>query len=428
MPGTMHWFAWLALLLIVVRWLAQTGLEYLNERHVRAHAGEVPAAFRDTMDRATYGRAVEYTLAKIRFGQWEMRWNLLVLLAVLFSGVLPRAWEAWTSWAGTSAWASATGLLLAGTALALPNLPLDWWSQFRLEQRFGFNNSTQVTWFLDRVKGFLLAAVLGLPLLTLLLKLVTWTGATWWIWGWAIFLGFQLLMLFLAPVVIMPLFNKFTPLADGTLRERLLALAERTGFKAQSIEVMDGSRRSHHANAFFTGVGRFRKIVLFDTLISQLGEAELEAVLAHEIGHYRLRHIPRLIAWSAILMLGGFAVIAWLAGQPWFFAAFGFATPSLPIAFLLFALLADTATFWFSPLSHVLSRRFEYQADRFAAEAVGAAPPLVVALRKLHEKNLSNLTPHPLYSRFYYSHPTLLEREAALNALTISRPPPPQPL
>lgn len=415
----MHGFAWLALVLILTRWFAQTVLEVLNQRHVEAHAGEVPAAFRDTMDPATYRRAAEYTLAKIRFGYWETGWSTLVLLAVLFSGVLPRAWEVWTAWAGTSAWASAAGLLLAGTLLALPNLPFDWWAQFRLEQRFGFNNSTQGTWWLDRVKGFLIAAALGLPLLTLLLKLVSWTGASWWIWGWGIFLAFQLLMLFLAPVVIMPLFNKFTPLAEGTLRQRLLALAERTGFRAQSIEVMDGSRRSHHANAFFTGVGRFRKIVLFDTLISQLGEPELEAVLAHEIGHYRLRHIPRLIAWSAVLMLGGFAVVAWLAGQEWFFAAFGFSAASLPVAFLLFSLLADTATFWFSPLNHVLSRRFEYQADRFAAEAVAAASPLVVALRKLHEKNLSNLTPHPLYSRFYYSHPTLLEREAALAALRL---------
>jgi STE24 endopeptidase len=324
------------------------------------------------------------------------------------------AWEGWQGWAGAGPWASAAGLFAGGIALSLPGLPLEWWQQFRLEQRFGFNTSTQGTWWMDRAKGVLLGAALGIPLITLLLKIVDWTGGAWWIWGWAAMTGFQLLMLVLAPVLILPLFNRFTPLPDGTLKERLMALAERTGFRARSIEVMDGSRRSRHANAFFTGLGRFRKIVLFDTLISQLTEPELEAVLAHEIGHYRLRHVPKMLASSVSLTLAGFAAVAWLAGQPDFFHAFGFAAASMPVAFLLFALLSETATFWFSPLGHVMSRRFEYQADAFAAKAVGSRAPLVDALRKLHEKNLANLTPHPLYSGFHYSHPTLLEREAAL--------------
>jgi STE24 endopeptidase len=357
---------------------------------------------------------VEYTLARNRFGSIELTWSTLVLFVVLFSGILPAAWNHWISLAGTSAWAGAAGLFLGGVILSLPSLPLDWWQQFRLEQRFGFNTTTLGTWIVDRIKTLALAAALGIPLIAFLLKLVEWTGSLWWLWGWGALMVFQGIMLVLAPVVIMPLFNKFTPLPDGTLKARLLDLARRTGFVASSIEVMDGSRRSRHANAFFTGLGKFRKIVLFDTLISQLGEPELEAVLAHEIGHYRLRHIPKLLAWSAVMTLGAFAAIAWLAGEPRFFAAFGFTATSVPVALLLFTLLSEAVTFWFSPLSHILSRRFEYQADAYAAQAVGEFQSLVRALRKLHEKNLSNLTPHPLYSGFYYSHPTLLEREAAL--------------
>jgi len=414
----MHGFALLALILILVRTAAQAWLEWINRRHVLAHADAMPAAFRNTLDPETYRKAVNYTLAKNQFSQVELAWGTAMTLAVLFSGVLPALWATWTAWAGTSSWASAAGLLAFGMLLALPGLPLEWWSQFRLEERFGFNTTTLSTWILDRVKGSILGALIGVPLLTLLLQLVTWTGDAWWIWGWGVFLAFQVLMLVLAPILILPRFNKFTPLPDGTLKDRLIALAQRTEFQARSIEVMDGSKRSRHANAFFTGLGRFRKIVLFDTLISQLGEEELEAVLAHEIGHFRLRHIPKLFLWSAVMTLVGFAAIAWLARQTWFFEAFGFATPSLPVAFLLFALLADTATFWFTPLSHRLSRRFEYQADAFAARAMNHHEPLIGALRKLYEKNLSNLTPHPLYSGFYYSHPTLLERETALRQST----------
>jgi STE24 endopeptidase len=229
----------------------------------------------------------------------------------------------------------------------------------------------------------------------------------WWLWAWGAILAFQLLMLVLAPILILPLFNKFTPLPEGSLRERLLALAERTGFRARGIQVMDGSKRSRHSNAFFTGFGRFRKIVLFDTLIEQLQESELAAVLAHEIGHYKKGHIPKSL-------LAAFYVLAWLARQDWFYRVFGFEPGHLAPAFLLFGLLAGTVTFWLTPLANAWSRRFEYQADAFAARAMGESTSLVGALRKLNEKNLSNLTPHPLFSGFHYSHPTLLERERAL--------------
>jgi STE24 endopeptidase len=305
-------------------------------------------------------------------------------------------------------------LWLAGAAMAIPGLPLDWYAQFSLEQRFGFNTSTPATWWMDRLKALLLALLLGYPLLVLILKIVDWTGALWWLWAWAALMSVQLLLLVLAPVLIMPLFNKFTRLPEGGLRNRLLELARRTGFKAGNIQVMDGSKRSRHSNAFFTGFGRFRKIVLFDTLIEQLDEPELEAVLAHEIGHYKKKHIVRFLAVSAAMSLAGFYVLSILAQQPWFYDAFGLGSGNLAVGLLLFGLLSGLVSFWLSPLINFWSRRFEYQADAFAAAATQNAQPLVTALRKLNQKNLSNLMPHPLYSGFHYSHPTLLEREAAL--------------
>jgi STE24 endopeptidase len=401
-------------ILILARLGAELWLSRLNARYVRSHANEVPEAFRAIIDEPAYKKSVAYTLAKSRFGNLEDAFNTAVLLLVLFSGILPWMFGWFTGGLGESAWAMAAFLLAAGLALSLPGWPLDWYAQFRLEQRFGFNTSTQKTWWADRFKALLLAVALGYPLLALILKLVQWTGAWWWLWAWAALLAFQFLMLVLAPVLILPWFNKFTPLPDGELRERLFDLARRTRFRAQSIQLMDGSKRSRHSNAFFTGFGRFRKIVLFDTLVQQLTAPELEAVLAHEIGHYRRRHIPKLLACSAAGSLAGFWVLSLLARQDWFYRAFGFAPGNVAPALLLFALLAGTVTFWFSPLLHGWSRRYEYQADAFAAEAMNGAESLVSALRKLNEKNLSNLTPHPLYSGFYYSHPTLLEREQAL--------------
>ncbi len=406
-------FVWL---LIVARWAAQLWLQRLNRRHVLAHAGAVPETFRHVMDEAAYARSVQYTLAKGRLEQVEATWDAAVLLAVLFSAVLPWGFQRCAAWLGCSAWAMGAFLLATGVALSLLGLPLEWYHQFRLEQRFGFNTTTPRLWWVDRLKGWLLAVGLGYPLLVLVLKLVEWTGAWWWLWAWGALLGFQLLMLVLAPVLILPLFNKFTPLPEGSLRERLLNLAARTRFRARSIQVMDGSKRSRHSNAFLTGFGHFRKIVLFDTLIQQLAEPELEAVLAHEIGHHRLKHIPKMLLLSAAGSLLGTWLISLLAGQAWFYRGFGFEPGHFASALLLFGLLDGLVTFWLWPLARWWSRRCEYQADAFAAAAMREPGPLIGALRKLSEKNLSNLTPHPFYSSFYYSHPTLLERERALRA------------
>ena len=402
------------LLLVIARWGVQLWLEQLNQRHVLAHAGAVPEAFKGVMDEATYAKSVRYTLAKGRLDQIAGTWGSVVLVAVLFSGLLPWGFHGFDQRLGSSAWAMAAFLLVTSVALSLPSLPLDWYDQFRLEERFGFNTTTQKLWWMDRLKGLLLGIVLGYPLLALMLKLVEWMGPWWWLWGWGAMLGFQLLMMVLGPVLILPLFNKFTPLPEGSLRERLLKLAERTRFRARSIQVMDGSKRSRHSNAFFTGFGGFRKIVLFDTLIQQLAELELEAVLAHEIGHFKKKHIPKTLLVSALGSLAGFWLVSLLATQEWFYRSFGFEPGSIVPALLLFGLVSGVITFWFSPVAHWWSRRNEYQADAFAAAVMSEPRSLIGALRKLNEKNLSNLTPHPLYSGFYYSHPTLLERERAL--------------
>jgi len=410
--------AWFAAGLILARLAAELWLARLNRRHVLAHASEIPPAFRRIIDEPTYKKSIAYTLAKSKFADMEDGYNMAVLIIFLFSGILPWAFHIFSHGLGQSAWTMAAFLFAAGFAMSLTGLPFDWHAQFRLEQKFGFNTTTPKIWWSDRLKGLLLAIVLGYPLLVFILKIVQWTGAGWWLWAWAALLTFQLLMSVLAPVLIMPLFNKFTPLPEGNLRERLLELAKRTQFRTKSIQLMDGSKRSRHSNAFFTGFGRFRKIVLFDTLVQQLAEPELEAVLAHEIGHYKKKHIPKMLAFSAVTSLAGFYLIFVLARQEWFYRAFGFEPGNITPALLLFGLLAGTVTFWFSPLIHWWLRRYEYQADAFAARVMSEAQSLIGALRKLNEKNLSNLTPHPFYSGFYYSHPTLLEREEALAGTT----------
>src|SRR5947207_10022163 len=413
-------FAAVVLVLILARAITELSLSRLNQRHVRARAKDVPPAFRAIIDEPTYRRSIDYTLAKSRFGDIANFFDAGLLIVVLFSGVLPWAFGRFSASFGTSTLEMAGFLFATGIALSIPGLPFAWYAQFKLEERFGFNTSSLKTWILDRTKGFLLALLLGYPLLALVLKLIEWTGANWWLWAAAVVIAFQLLLLLIAPAIIMPLFNKFTPLPEGTLRERLFALAQRTKFPSRSIDVMDGSKRSHHSNAFFTGFGRFRKIVLFDTLIAQLTEPELESVLAHEIGHYKKRHVIKMLSISIASVFVAFAAIALLARQQWFYHAFGFehhagfAAANVVPAILLFALLGGTITFWISPLVHGWSRHFEYEADAFARAAMGETQSLIQALRKLSEKNLSNLTPHPLYSSFYYSHPTLLERERAL--------------
>ncbi len=394
-------------------------LEWVNQQHVKAHSAAVPAAFTGIITPENYAKAVNYTLAKSRFEMVQLTWTSVVLAAALLTGVLPGLYHAFHG-ESASIWVVGAFLLSVGLLLSVFDLPFDWYSQFRLEERFGFNTTTIGTWCADRLKGVVLAFALGYPLVVLILKLAAWLGSSWWFWAWICMVVFQLVLMVVAPVLIMPLFNKFTALPDGALREALFALGEKAGFRARDIQVMDGSKRSRHSNAFFTGLGKFRKIVLFDTLVEQLEQDELESVLAHEIGHFKKGHIPKMMAMSFFGTLPFFYLAAVLAKEPWFLNGFGFPIGGIAPALLLIMLLAGLVTFWLSPVFHVLSRRYEYEADAFAANLLKRQQPLVAALRKLNEKNLSNLTPHPFYSGFYYSHPTFLEREAALAAIDLN--------
>ncbi|WPJ96393.1 M48 family metallopeptidase [Coraliomargarita algicola] len=394
-------------------------LDLLNVRYAQARAGEVPESFRDFIDLPTYQKSIEYTAAKTRFGIVSDLYDAAVLALVLLLGILPWFYELFSAWFGYGIWGQALVLFLVGLVLGIPSMPFDYWSTFHLEERFGFNKSTKKLWIIDKIKGTILGFAIGYPLLALLIYLVSSAGALWWVWGFAVFFLFQLVMVVAYPMFIMPLFNKLEPMEEGDLKTRLFALADRTGFKAQTILVLDGSKRSGHSNAFFSGFGRFRRIVLYDTLIEQMEPDELEAVLAHEIGHYKLGHIPKMMAMAALTSFGMFAVLGWLANADWFVQAFHFSAAQegqigiVPVL-LLFMLLSGLVTFWLSPLSSRLSRKHEYEADAFARDAMGSYAPLSQALRKLHKENLSNLTPHPIYSSFHYSHPTLVERESSL--------------
>ena len=411
----MNAFCLFVAILIVARLAVSIVLDAINRDYALRHDGSVPKGMDGFVDLETFAKSVRYTVASSRFSIFEVVYDSAVLAFFLFSGLLPWIFRELEVFVGEGVAAQSLILLVIGWLVDLPGWLTDWWHTFYLEEKFGFNKSTQRLWLADKLKGLLIGAVLMFPLMCLLLVLVR--VPLWWVWGFVCVFAFQVLLMVLYPMWIMPLFNKFTPLADGELKDRLMSLAQRTGFAAKTILVMDGSKRSAHSNAFFTGIGKSRRVVLFDTLIEQLTPEELEAVLAHEIGHYKLGHIKKMLCAGSVLTFAAFAIIGWLAGSGWFVTSFGFSFDPHRLApvFLLFSLLSGVASFWFTPLSSMFSRRHEYQADAFALRAMQNNPePLISALRKLHTKNLGNLVPHPIYSAFHYSHPTLAERENAL--------------
>jgi STE24 endopeptidase len=304
-------------------------------------------------------------------------------------------------------------VLLSG----LIDLPLEAYGTFGVEHRFGFNRMTWRLFAADTARSALLALVLGVPLATLVLWLMGAAGAAWWAWAWAAWMAFGLAMLVLFPTVIAPLFNRFEPLADEALKSRVEALLRRCGFTAKGLFVMDGSRRSSHGNAYFTGLGSAKRVVFFDTLLARLSPGEIEAVLAHELGHFRRRHLPKRLAVGALTSLAAFAVFGWLAGKPWFYTALGVTpqmdAPNDALALLLFLLVAPVFGFFATPLAARLSRRQEFEADAYACQQA-SGPDLAAALVKLHRDNASTLTPDPWYARFHYSHPPAIERLRAI--------------
>ncbi|MGZ3180807.1 MAG: M48 family metallopeptidase [Telluria sp.] len=412
-------FSWLFVVFFALTVLARWYLAQRHIAHVLRHRAAVPAAFAATVPLAAHQKAADYTVARTRFGLVQLFWSSLTLIGFTLLGGLQLLAVLLRPLGDGLAYQLA---LLATFALVagLLDLPLDYYRQFKLEERFGFNKMTPGLFWRDLGKNLLVGAALGLPLAAAVLWLMARAGALWWLYAWAVWTGFQLLVMLLFPTVIAPLFNKFTPLADGTVKERIDALLARVGFRAQGLFVMDGSKRSAHGNAYFSGFGAAKRIVFFDTLLDRLAPPEVEAVLAHELGHFKLRHIAKRLAFLFALSLGFLALLGYLKGQAWFYTGLGVA-PRLnasndALALILFLLVLPVFGFVLGPLGALASRRHEFEADAFAA-AHSDARALVSALVKMYEDNASTLTPDPLHSAFYDSHPPAAVRIGQLDRL-----------
>jgi STE24 endopeptidase len=404
---------------LVANLLTKLWLSGRQVRHVAQHRAQVPAAFAHTISLEAHQKAADYTLAKARVGVMDLGLDAITLMGWTLLGGLDLLNQVTLDWMGEGMGQQIV-LVVSFTLIGgLIGLPLSLYQTFGIEQRFGFNNTTPKLWVSDMVKGLLVGMVLGLPILWLVLWLMQAGGALWWFYTWAALVAYQLFVMWIAPNVIMPLFNKFTPLEDATLKERVTALMTRSGFTAKGFFVMDGSRRSAHSNAFFTGFGAAKRVVFFDTLLAKLNGDEMEAVLAHELGHFKHRHILKMMVTSFATSLAGLALLGWLSQQVWFYTGLG-VMPNLSgnnsaLALLLFMLVLPLFTFFVSPLSARRSRQFEFEADAYAvANSDGKA--LANALLKLYQDNASTLTPDPWYVAFYYSHPPASQRLARMAA------------
>ncbi|MBL8539348.1 MAG: M48 family metallopeptidase [Betaproteobacteria bacterium] len=385
-------------------------------RHVETHRNRVPEGFADQITLAAHDKAARYTEAKTRLHLTRVAVDALVLLALTLGGVLNWLDVAWQSLLGPGLW---SGLALIGSVvviLSVIDLPLGWYRTFRIESRFGFNQMTLALFASDLAKQALVGAVVGAPLVLAVLWLMQEMGSNWWLYVWLLWVAFSIVMLVVYPTYIAPLFNKFSPMQEGDLKHRIEALLVKCGFRSQGLFVMDGSRRSSHGNAYFTGFGRAKRIVFFDTLLSRLDPPEIEAVLAHELGHFRLHHVTKRMLLTFAVSLVFLWVLGRLMNEPWFYQGLGVSTPSTAMALLLFFLVAPVFTFLLQPIMSVYSRKHEFEADAYAAQHA-CATDLVHALVKLYKDNASTLTPDPLHSAFYDSHPPAAQRIARLQQL-----------
>lgn len=404
-------------LIFVFALLLSTGLQlWLARRHVRhieAHRAVVPPTFADAIALPAHQKAADYSVAKTRLGMISALLDAAILLLITLGGGLEALQQFWARHLSDPIWQGSALIVSLFALLALAGLPLAWYRAFVIDQRFGFNKMTAKLFIVDRIKQVALALLLGLPLLAAILWLMDAMGDNWWLYVWLVWSAFNLFVLAIFPIFIAPLFNKFVPLEDVALKTRIERLLERCGFRAQGLFVMDGSRRSSHGNAYFTGLGKSKRIVFFDTLLARLNGEEIEAVLAHELGHFKRRHVLKRIVLMFALSLAGLWLLGWLMQQQWFFSGLGVATPSTAAALALFMLVAPAFTFVLQPLGSFYSRRHEFEADAFAANTVDPSA-LVSALVKLYNDNAATLTPDPYHSAFYDSHPPAAIRIAKL--------------
>jgi STE24 endopeptidase len=416
----MHWFTGLFVLLL----LASTAVRsWLNRRQVVAvlrHRAQVPEAFAQQIDLAAHQKAADYTVAGAALNRWDVLLDAVIALVLTLGGGIDAIDRAWQPAGLAPAWHGTAVVLSTFLIVGAVGLPLSLWRTFGIEARFGFNRTTPALYAADLLKSLLLGLLLGGPLIFVILYLMQRAGELWWLYAWFVWVAFSVFITWAWPTVFAPMFNKFSPLTDAALKQRTEALLQRCGFASKGVFVMDGSRRSVHGNAYFTGVGRNKRIVFFDTLLERLQVAEVEAVLAHELGHFRLHHVRSRLILSLIMSLLGLALLGALARWPQFYTSLGVSTPSAHAALLLFMFVLPTFTYFLTPLAAWWSRKHEFEADEFAAQHADARQ-LADALVKLYRDNATTLTPDPLHSAFYDSHPPALVRIARLQSLASQR-------
>jgi STE24 endopeptidase len=409
----MHTFGLIFLAALLLTVILRLWLAARHAAHVAANRGAVPAQFSSVITLDAHQRAADYTCAKTRFAMLSVVIEAAIALGFTFGGGLQALHTLTAGWFEPGMLRSLA--LLAGFALVTTviDIPFSLYRTFVIEEKFGFNKITPKLFWIDLLKGLLLGAALGLPLASTVLWLMDGMGNLWWLYAWLTWMAFNIVMLAVYPTWIAPLFNKFSPLTDAAMKERVERLLDRCGFKVKGLMVMDGSRRSSHGNAYFTGFGKTKRIVFFDTLLSRLEPQEVEAVLAHELGHFKLKHVVKRIAWIFAASLGFLWLLGVVLHAPWFYAGLGVETPSTAMALLLFSIVIPVFTFLFQPFSAMYSRKHEFEADAFAAQYTPASD-LIAALVKLYKDNASTLTPDPLHSAFYDSHPPATLRIARL--------------
>jgi STE24 endopeptidase len=419
---TIHRLTWVFLFAVAAEALIRLWLGSRQISAVQAHRNLVPDLFRGQIELADQQKAADYTTARARLGRWDTVADALIKVLLTVGGGLATVDAIWRPMALGEPWRGACVVATVLLLLQLAGLPFSWWRTFKIEATFGFNRISPRLYLIDFVKQLVLGVMLGGPLLLAVLTLMDRAGTGWWLWAWSIWLVWTLGLTWAAPKFIAPFFNRFSPLTDEALKNRVDALLQRCGFTARGgVFVMDGSVRSAHGNAYFTGIGRNKRIVFFDTLLARIEAEETEAVLAHELGHFRLHHVRQRLFASVILVFGGLALLAWLAKQPDFYAALGVPVPSAEMALLLFVLTVPVFTFFATPAVSWWSRRHEREADDFAAQHADAGK-LASALVTLFRDNAATLTPDPIHSGFFDSHPPALERIARLKATRIGRP------
>ena len=411
----MNLFSWIFLGVLFAGLLLQMWLSARQATHIIAHADRVPDAFADRISLSQHRKAASYSLARLGIERWELALGALVVLAWTLAGGLDRLDAALAAAGLPALWQGVALILMVMLIGGLVELPLSVWRTFGVEARFGFNRNTWTGFIKDKLLAVLLILLLGAPLIAIILWLMSTAGSHWWLWVWLVWMGFSLALTWAYPIWIAPLFNRFEPLHDESLRTRLESLLQRCGFQSNGMFIMDGSRRSAHGNAYFTGFGSNKRIVFFDTLLDGLEGEEVEAVLAHELGHFKRRHVIKMLGLSALLTLGGLALLGWLSQQAWFYAGLGVGRATPALALTLFMLVLPAFSVFFSPLLAWLSRRHEFEADSYAAAQTDARH-LISGLVKMYRDNASTLTPDPLYSACYHSHPPASVRIAHLSS------------